>query len=132
MDDDHSNITVSGTAPLFNHDMESYALVSTAPICVAWRISDRSDMAMPVGNGQVYTSSDIDYTVKVEASGLKPFTQYYYQFNVCGSTNYSPIGKTKTAPRPDDEVTEIGLAVYSCSNCMLDPTVIIVYLLIIP
>lgn len=97
--------------------MESYALVSTAPVCVNWRISTRSDMSMPVSSGQVYTSSDIDYTVKVEACGLTPFTQYYYQFNVCGSSNNSPIGKAKTAPRPDDVTTQLNLAVFSCSNC---------------
>ncbi len=28
----------------------------------------------------------------------------------------SPIGRTKTTPAPDDLVTKIGLAVYSCSN----------------
>jgi len=96
--------------------MQSYALISTAPVCVNWRISTRPDIGMPVSSGQVYTSSDIDYTVKVEAGGLAPFTQYYYQFNVCGSSNNSPIGMAKTAPRPDDVTTQLNLAVYSCSN----------------
>ena len=41
---------------------------------------------------------------------------YWYQFNVCGSDNKSPLGRTKTTPEEDDDVTEIGLAVYSCSN----------------
>jgi phosphodiesterase/alkaline phosphatase D-like protein len=29
---------------------------------------------------------------KIEAKNLSPFTQYYYQFNVCGSSNKSPLG----------------------------------------
>ena len=69
-----------------------------------------------VSKGTAYTSSDIDYTVKVEATGLSAFTQYYYQFTVCNSTNSSPIGKTKTTPNPNDPVAAVKLAVYSCSN----------------
>lgn len=53
---------------------------------------------------------------QVEAQNLEPFTTYWYQFNVCGSDNKSPLGRTKTTPEEDDDVTEIGIAVYSCSN----------------
>lgn len=41
---------------------------------------------------------------------------YYYQFNVCNSTVASIIGRTKTIPAKDDTVSNIRLAVYSCSN----------------
>ncbi|NWN33531.1 hypothetical protein GY663_30605, partial [Klebsiella michiganensis] len=35
----------------------------------------------------------------MEAKNLEPFTQYYYQFSVCGSSsNKSPLGRTKTSP----------------------------------
>lgn len=55
--------------------------------------------------------------VQVEASGLSPYTQYYYQFSVCESSNVtSPIGRTRTTPAPNDLVTKISLAIYSCSN----------------
>lgn len=53
---------------------------------------------------------------QVEATKLKAFTTYYYQFTVCGSKNTSPIGRTKTTPDPTDKVSKIGLAIYSCSN----------------
>ena len=53
---------------------------------------------------------------QVEAQNLKPYTTYYYQFTVCGSNNTSPLGRTKTTPNADDDVTKIGIAVYSCSN----------------
>ena len=53
---------------------------------------------------------------QVEAQKLSPYTQYYYQFSVCGSNITSPVGRTKTTPAPNDLVTKIGLAVYSCSN----------------
>lgn len=109
-------VTVSGTVPLFNHDTKEYVAVSTAPVCVNWAVSEHKDMKTVTSKGQVYTSSDIDYTIKVEATKLKPFTTYYYQFTVCNSTNASPVGRTKTAPRPHDDTAAVRLAVYSCSN----------------
>jgi alkaline phosphatase D len=53
---------------------------------------------------------------QVETQNLKPYTTYYYQFSVCGSSNKSPIGRTKTTPNADDDVTKVSLAIYSCSN----------------
>ena len=112
-DDVNSNKTVEGFVPLYNHGPKQ---VSTAPVCVEFKVSETSDFSDVACGGKAYTSSDIDYTVKVEATGLKPFTRYYYQFNVCGSDNKSPMGRTKTAPAPTDYVSKIALAVYSCSN----------------
>ena len=54
--------------------------------------------------------------MQVEATGLKPFTTYNYQFKICGTDTASPVGRTKTAPTADDYVSEISLAVFSCSN----------------
>ena len=54
--------------------------------------------------------------MQVEATGLQPFTQYYYQFNVCNSTNKSILGKAKTTPAPNDPTASVSLAIYSCSN----------------
>jgi alkaline phosphatase D len=47
---------------------------------------------------------------------LSPFTTYYYQFNVCGTEIKSAIGRTKTAPSEDDDVSAISLGVFSCAN----------------
>jgi alkaline phosphatase D len=53
---------------------------------------------------------------QVEAKNLQPYTNYYYQFNVCNSDNKSPVGRTKTTPNADDDITKVSLAIYSCSN----------------
>lgn len=53
---------------------------------------------------------------QVEATGLQPFTQYYYQFTVCNSNNKSPVGRTKTTPNANDKTAAVSVAVYSCSN----------------
>lgn len=115
-DNDDSNVTVSGYVPLYNHETSEYVEASRCPICVEYTVS-RDEAAKDVADsGKAYTSSDIDYTVKVEAKNLDPFTRYYYQFKVCGSDVKSSIGRTKTTPRPDDKVASVNLAVFSCSN----------------
>lgn len=116
MDNDDSNVTVSGTADLYNHDTLQYVEASSNPICVEWAISADKSLRRPADRGRVYTSSDIDYTIKVEAKRLRPFTWYYYQFTLCNSDNKSPLGRTKTAPRPGQDVGEVGVAVFSCAN----------------
>lgn len=56
-----------------------------------------------------------DY-IQVEAKNLHPFTQYYYQFQVCKTKHKSPLGRFKTSPGPDDDVSKVSLAVYSCAD----------------
>ncbi|KAI9884698.1 MAG: hypothetical protein M1823_003516 [Watsoniomyces obsoletus] len=117
LDNDRSNITVNGTAPVYNHLTEPYVNASRSPICVNYRVSADRRFQNVAYSGTAFTSSDIDYTVKIEARNLRPFTYYYYQFTVCNSNNTSPLGRTKTTPRPNDKVdTPVRLAVYSCSN----------------
>lgn len=116
LENDRSNVTVSGNVPLYNHDTEQYIKASKNPICVEYRVATDKNLSSIVDQGTAYTTSDIEYTLKVEAKNLHPFTTYYYQFYVCGTSTKSPIGRTKTSPGPDDDVENIGLAVFSCSN----------------
>jgi alkaline phosphatase D len=120
-DDVDMNSTVSGFVPLYNpvpiySDTDETKPISNAPVCLTWAIASDKGMTAVMDSGTVFTSSDVDYTVKVEAAKLEPFTTYYYQFTICNSTKASVVGRTKTAPRANDKVAEIGLAVYSCSN----------------
>lgn len=117
LEHDRSNVTVSGNVAFYNHETEKYIEASPNPVCVDYRVGTDSNFSSVVDHGKAYTTSDIDYTVKIEAKNLEPFTQYYYQFNVCGSSsNKSPLGRTKTSPDQDDDVSKLGLAVFSCSN----------------
>ncbi|OJJ89210.1 alkaline phosphatase D family protein [Aspergillus glaucus CBS 516.65] len=102
MESDESDVTVSGDVPLYDHETEGYVRASAHPVCVKYRVFDEEGKKKVVDQGTVWTSSDIDYTVKVEAKGLDPFTTYYYQFN--------------TAPAADGDTEEIKLAVHSCSQ----------------
>ncbi|EKG12603.1 Alkaline phosphatase D-related protein [Macrophomina phaseolina MS6] len=115
-DNDRSNVTVEGFVPLYSHETEQYVEMSEAPVCADYQVGTDEAFSTVVDSGKVYTTSEIDFTVKVEARGLSPFTTYFYQFTVCDSENRSPIGRTKTMPAADDEVSEVSLAVFSCAN----------------
>jgi alkaline phosphatase D len=65
--------------------------------------------------GEVPTGAYRDYTVKVRAEGLEPYTTYYYRFLV-GSDYVSVIGRTKTAPAPGDRTKNIKFAYVSCQK----------------
>jgi len=58
-------VTVTGTAPVFNHETEQYVKISTAPVCVNYNVATDCEMKNVVSSGTAYTSSDIDYTLKV-------------------------------------------------------------------
>ncbi len=90
-----------------------------AAIAVDWVLSLTPDLANPVRSGRFGTGPERDYTVKVDPTGLRSYTTYYYQFSVTradGSVVRSPIGRTKTAPAITDAVDRIRVAVASCSN----------------
>jgi len=70
-DNDKSNVTVSGYVPLFDHDNEKYVSVSKAPVCVEYKVASDKELSDVCDSGKVYTSSDVDYTVKVRQVALR-------------------------------------------------------------
>lgn len=81
-------------------------------VVVNWEVSKTEDFNTLVAQGESKTGKVKDYTVKVEAKGLKPGQWYYYRFRV-GDT-VSPIGRTRTLPEGPTE--EARFAVVSCAN----------------
>jgi len=79
-------------------------------------LQTNKNLKIVLTSGKAYTSLDVDYTVKVEAKGLTPFTRYYYQFTVRSSSVHSPVEQTKTIPKAGNATANIKLAIYSCSN----------------
>ena len=69
-DDDKSNTTVEGDAELYTphpiyNDTDQFRPVSKTPICLNWKIASDKGLSSVVDSGTVYTTSDVDYTVKV-------------------------------------------------------------------
>lgn len=83
-------------------------------IPVAWVIATDPELSRVVSSGLVRTRRALDWTVKVDADGLDSATTYYYAFAALGRT--SVVGRTRTAPGPQDEVAELRIAHASCSS----------------
>ncbi len=88
--------------------------VSTTPrkLFVRYVVARDPQMRHVVERGFARTGPDRDYTVKVDADGLKPGTTYYYRFFCRGAA--SAVGRTRTLPQGRTE--RLRLVVASCSN----------------
>lgn len=79
---------------------------------VSWRVAKDPGFAHPVAEGVTVTDASVDFTVKLDAEGLKAGTTYYYRFRAFGHD--SPVGRARTAPGKNQ--ARARLAVASCSN----------------
>ncbi len=122
---DDSQTIVRGPSNLFNHNVASGDPLADAVILwtrvspdgpgevrVDWEIAADPDFRQVVGGGAVMTDESLDYTVKVDATGLRDATTYYYRFHAQLRT--SPIGRTRTAPA--GAADRLRFAVASCSK----------------
>ncbi|KAF9500934.1 hypothetical protein BDN71DRAFT_1380970 [Pleurotus eryngii] len=96
----------------------------SVPVCVAFKISRSPTLSgRIIDSGEAFTTFDVDFTVKVEATGLEPDTKYFFQFSDCTNPKTaSPIGTTRTLPSPNTPAhlvnggKSLTLAVFSCSR----------------
>ncbi|MEG2498417.1 alkaline phosphatase D family protein [Brevundimonas sp.] len=79
------------------------------PVMVQWRVLETVSETV-VTSGHVQTGQDRDYTVKIDATGLKAGAEYRYQFFV--GEVASPEGRTRTLAV--NGVRPVNLAVVSC------------------
>ena len=79
---------------------------------VAWQLASDEQVTRIVARGELETAAARDYTVKVDAAGLRPGTTYYYRFSSNGEQ--SAIGRTRTLPA--NGVSRVRLGVVSCAN----------------
>src|ERR1051325_9582211 len=79
---------------------------ASAPVQVRWVLADDERLEKVVASGSADTSAARDYTVKVDAGGLRPGRIYYYAFDAAGER--STIGRTRTLPQ--DDVSRLRLA----------------------
>lgn len=79
---------------------------------VTWEIATDTTMQQVVQSGIKDAVFERAFTVKVSVTNLAPGTTYFYRFK--HQDKYSPIGRTKTAPK--DGVELLRLAVVSCAD----------------
>ncbi|KAI9216484.1 PhoD-like phosphatase-domain-containing protein [Blastocladiella britannica] len=87
---------------------------TTGTATVEYHVATDVDFKNIVKTGAVVTSSEVDFTVKVDATGLQPETKYFYRFLSGGVA--SPVGKTKTLMLADAKVDSFKAAILTCSN----------------
>jgi alkaline phosphatase D len=83
-------------------------------VSVRWQVAHDRDFSRVVARGKVATGPARDHTVKVDAGGLSPDTEYYYRFLHQGEP--SPVGRTHTAPRADADNGHLRFGMVSCAN----------------
>ena len=84
----------------------------TETLRVRWAVASDPGMKQVRQSGRFVTDRRRDFTVKVDAAGLKSGLTYYYQFEARGVN--SPIGRTRTLPV--GRVDRLRLAFASCAN----------------
>lgn len=85
---------------------------------VQWVIARDPDLTQVVRKGKVRTTAARDWTVKVDADRLPAATTLYFAFTALGFR--SPVGRTRTAPRPTDQITEMTVAHVACTSWWQD------------
>jgi alkaline phosphatase D len=84
----------------------------TADIPVQWEVASDATFATLVAKGEATATAAKDYTVKVDATGLKPATVYHYRFTAYSTK--SAAARTRTLAT--GSVAQVKLAVFSCAN----------------
>jgi alkaline phosphatase D len=83
-------------------------------VTVRWQVARDRAFTQVVSRGRAVTGPARDHTVKVDAGGLKPDTQYYYRFLYDGRA--SAVGRTRTAPAADADNGNLRFGMVSCAN----------------
>ena len=81
------------------------------PIQVRWRLASDERLASIVASGTTEAAPARDFTIKIDAGGLRPGQTYFYAFDVGGEQ--STIGRTRTLP---SDAGRVRLATVSCAN----------------
>lgn len=83
-------------------------------VSVSWSVAKDEAMKQVVQKGTTTANPEFGFSVHVEVDGLEPNRWYYYQFQAAGEV--SPVGRTKTAPAPDDKNASFNFAFASCQH----------------
>ncbi|MEH1168261.1 alkaline phosphatase D family protein [Micromonospora sp. CPCC 205539] len=79
---------------------------------VRWEVAEDERFHRIVRRGVERATADWAHSVHAEVHGLRPDRVYWYRFRVAGQV--SPVGRTRTAPRPGAALTSMTFAFASC------------------
>jgi alkaline phosphatase D len=81
---------------------------------VEWTVAEDEKMLRVVKRGRSAAQAHAAHSVHVEVSGLAPDRPYWYQFKA--GTEWSPIGRTRTAPAANSRPQRLRFAFASCQH----------------
>ncbi|WP_069811828.1 alkaline phosphatase D family protein [Streptomyces sp. TP-A0874] len=81
---------------------------------VGWEVAEDRAFERVVASGTTTARPSADHTVKADVRGLRPATDYFFRFSAAGAA--SPVGRTRTAPAPEEAVADLRFGVLSCAN----------------
>jgi alkaline phosphatase D len=81
---------------------------------VMWEIADDESMRHVLRSGTERAAPEWAHSVHAEVGSLEPDRYYWYRFTAGGQR--SPIGRTRTLPRPGADVTRLRFSVASCQK----------------
>ena len=80
-------------------------------VAVNWEIATDAAFRRIAAHGVFTTHANRDFTVKADALGLRPATDYFYRFRVGKAV--SPVGRTRTLP--GGHIDDLVLAFVTCA-----------------
>jgi alkaline phosphatase D len=83
-------------------------------VSVDWVVAEDERLTRIVRRGSALAIPEWAHSVHVEVTGLEPDRGYYYGFRCAGES--SPIGRSRTAPRPGSPIAHLRLALASCQH----------------
>ncbi|WP_338450128.1 alkaline phosphatase D family protein [Niallia oryzisoli] len=83
-------------------------------VIVKWEVAVDEQFKTIVKRGHEVATPDYAYSIHAEVYGLEPGKEYYYRFK--SGNDFSPVGKTKTAPAYGSQLDQLNFAFASCQN----------------
>jgi alkaline phosphatase D len=84
------------------------------PVTVFWEVAHDEAFASVARVGSAIAHPSLAHSVHVDVNGLEPDRWYFYRFYAGG--HVSPVGRTRTFPRPDQAPALVRFASASCQN----------------
>ena len=111
-DPDHKSVVLwTRLAP---KPMEPFGGMPHEAVKVKWEVANDDKFTKGVVKGTVSATPQLGHSVHVVVNGLKPDRWYYFRFHAGDAT--SPVGRTRTFPKPNSLPAEVKFAVTSCQN----------------
>jgi alkaline phosphatase D len=89
------------------------AIAQTA-VEVSWEVASDDGFRSIAMRGKALAAPDWGHSIHVDVTGLQPARPYWYRFRAGEAA--SPVGRTRTAPRPDTTAARVRFACAACQQ----------------